>query len=344
MSESFQGDREVINYCADLYRRTRVLWRGLEGQYPTWECRFSILYGPPQVRPDLLILGRNPGFDVEDLYDEEILTWPNANEYTNKSWKLATKLRSIFADAGLKNLLARSVGTNQLFFKSKGIDRHKTGLGWKDNPLAVRKQLEEFCTHEVEGLIRLLQPKLVLALGLSVFDDIADVGSRGVEGVKGRRVAAIGVANGAKAVGIIHPTGAQVSNADWSIVAKELGRELGSGKFTAMPIENPLQSGKSDKPISKQDSGRPLATRQPAFRPSTVVRAGNKPPGTYAYQPIHDFWHQLSEFNEVTVEEFHQHMVSIGWRRPQGGMLTYDVTRTDIACMCREGFAVRVSG
>jgi hypothetical protein len=77
-----------------------------------------------------LILGRNPGFDADELYDEEILTWPKANEYTNKSWKLATKLRSIFADAGLKNLLARSVGTNQLFFKSKGIDRHKTGLGW----------------------------------------------------------------------------------------------------------------------------------------------------------------------------------------------------------------------
>jgi hypothetical protein len=208
--------------------------------------------------------------------------------------------------------------------------------------LAVRKQLEKFCNHEVEGLIRLLQPNLVLALGLSVFDDIADVGSRGVQGVKGRRVAAIGVANGAKAVGIIHPTGAQVSNADWAIVAKELGRELSSGKFTAVPIENPLQSGKSDKPISKPESVRPLAVRQPAFRPSTVLKAANKPPGTFAYQPIHDFWHQLSQLDEVTVEEFHRHMVSTGWRRPQGGVLTYDVTRTDLVCMCREGFAVRI--
>lgn len=229
MSEEIQRDREVTEYCADLYRRTRTLWLGLEGQYPTWGCRFSILYGPPQVSPDLLILGRNPGFDPDDLYDEEILSWPKANEYTNKSWKLATKLRSIFAGAGLSNLLDRSVGTNQLFFKSKGIGRHETGLGWADNPLPVRKQLEEYCTHELEHLICLLRPRLVLALGLSVFDDIADTGPREVNGAKGRRVAAIGVANGARTVGIIHPTGAQVSNVDWTIVARELALELGGG-------------------------------------------------------------------------------------------------------------------
>ena len=164
MPHEFQRDREVIEYCADLYRRTRTLWLGLEGQYPTWECRFSILYGPPQVSPDLLILGRNPGFDPDDLYNEEILTWPKANEYTNKNWKLATKLRSIFADAGISNLLDRSVGTNQLFFKSKGIGRHETGLGWADNPLPIRKRLEEYCTQELEQLIRLLKPRLVLAI------------------------------------------------------------------------------------------------------------------------------------------------------------------------------------
>ena len=83
ISEEIQRDREVTEYCADLYRRTRTLWLGLEGQYPTWECQFSILYGPLQVSPDLLILGRNPGFNPDDLYDEEILTWPKANEYTN---------------------------------------------------------------------------------------------------------------------------------------------------------------------------------------------------------------------------------------------------------------------
>ena len=124
------SEHRIATYCGDLYDRTRLRRRSLEGQYPTWECRFSILYGPLIFRPDLLILGSNPGFDPADLYEDEILTWPKDNEYTNKDWPLARKLRSIFASAELGNLLERSLGTNLLFFKSKCLGRYKdAGLG-----------------------------------------------------------------------------------------------------------------------------------------------------------------------------------------------------------------------
>ena len=75
---------------------------------------------------------------------------------------------------------------------------------------------------------------------------------------------------------------------------------------------------------------------------NTVVKAANKPPATFGYQPIRDFWQELSQLGEITVEGFHERMLDTGWRRPQGGALNYEVTRTDIACMCRKGFAVRV--
>ena len=227
MSGELHSKDEIVGYCSDLYNRTRTLWRSLEGQYPTWECRFSILYGPPILRPDLLILGSNPGFDPDDLYPEEILTWPKDNEYTTQDWPLARRLRSIFASADLDYLLERSLGTNLIFFKSKCLGRHKeTGLGWADNPLEIRRQLETYCAQEVGNLVEALEPKAVLVLGLAVFDKVTDEVVP-VLGAKDRRVAAIGWMNGTKTFGMIHPTGAQVSNWDWSIVTKVLATELG---------------------------------------------------------------------------------------------------------------------
>jgi hypothetical protein len=337
-------DEAIDAYCRDLYDRTRALWITLKGKYPTWCCRFSILYGPPMFSPDLLILGSNPGFDPSDLYDEEILTWPTDNEYTTQSWRLAKKLRSIFAEAGLEDLLKRSLGTNRLFFKSKNLNHHESGLGWADNPPNIQKQLGAYCANELEKLIRLLEPRVVFALGLSVFDDVADAVSCEIKGVKGRRVAAIGRVDGSKMLGIIHPTGARVSNEDWSIVAKTLARELGGSIKNGFIDELAPQQRPEQRYINNRAPTAAKPARQRRFQPDTVVKAATKPPGAFGYQPIHDFWRELSQMDEVTVELFHQHMVSTGWRRPQGGALTYDVTRTDIACMCREGFATRVRG
>lgn len=221
------SDMTVASYCTDLYKRTEHLWRSLEGRYPTWKCRFSILYGPPISRPNLLIVGRNPGFNAADLYDEEIRIWPTKNAYTNENWPLAQRLRSLFSAAGLDHLLERSLGTNQLFFKSKSVDRHESGLGWKDNPLDVRREIAAYCENELHKLIYVLKPRAILTLGLSVFDDLATEKSRRVVNTKGRRLAEVGEAHGTKIVGIIHPTGARVSSRDWHLVTEQLSIELG---------------------------------------------------------------------------------------------------------------------
>lgn len=84
-------------------------------------------------------------------------------------------------------------------------------------------------------------------------------------------------------------------------------------------------------------------TRQRAFERHTVVEAGTRPPSSFGYQPIHDFWKELRNIGPTSVEDFHAHMVASGWRRPQGKDLTYEITRTDIASMCKHGFAHRLS-
>ena len=218
----------IENYCTDLYTRTRALWESLEGEYPTWECRFKILYSPPVPNPDLLILGTNPGFDPVTLDDAEIQTWSKYNEYTQASWRLAGKLRTFFNVMSCPEKLENSVGTNLLFFKTKSIDKHRTGWGWKNNPGHITQQLEQYCHSELNKLVAALNPATVLVLGLSAFDKFTDTQGDAVFNTKDRRLAAAGWAEGVPVIGIIHPTGAQVSDNDWALVLPWLAQQLGS--------------------------------------------------------------------------------------------------------------------
>ena len=82
--------------------------------------------------------------------------------------------------------------------------------------------------------------------------------------------------------------------------------------------------------------------RQPPAPPHTFFEAARKPPASFRYQPIHDFWRELRQLGPISVRGFCYHMNSIGWRRPRGGKLTLDVARTDLVGMAREGFARRL--
>lgn len=67
--------------------------------------------------------------------------------------------------------------------------------------------------------------------------------------------------------------------------------------------------------------------------------AAERPPASFAYQPIHDFWEELRKIGPASVDAFHKHMIDLGWRRPRGGDLTREVTRTDLVSMVKHGFA-----
>ncbi len=346
-------------YCKGMYRRTRAFWDARKGKYPTWKCRFSILYGPPKVGTDIMIVGSNPGFDPNDLYDEEIQSWPSKNEYWTRNWPLAVKLRQIFSATDDRDRLRDSVGTNLLFFKSRSLGSHKSGLGWANNPRHIRAEMERFCRREVWNLVRAVRPKLILVLGLAAFDKIVEtpekvILSRSDEGAQ-RRIFAAGAGFGRRVIGMIHPTGARVSSADWDIVTFALRGELERidafedvdddaekvRQHVAEAGECPPSGGspagaQGKGSLDRSDRGAPL-------RPWTVIEAtAVRPTASVGYQPIVDFWHELKRVGPVSIEDFHNHMVSIGWRRPRGQALTYEVTRIDLASMCKKGFARRV--
>lgn len=346
-------------YCESVYLRTQEFWNRLRGELPTWGCRFSILYGPPVPNPDLMIIGANPGFNPEDLYDDEIRTWPTANEYWMQQWPLAVQLRKMFAAAGAESQLQNAVGTNLLFFKSRSLGKHESGLGWEDNPGPVRRQVEDFCREEVLGLMDALQPKAILALGLSTFDRIVDSTEHVLYSMSDRqsrrRVFAVGTGFGRRVIGLIHPTGARISHADFEAITRGLEAELArpseraNGEAAASRL--PKGSGSTshrktpDRTPNQRDTTAKTEApgRQKSLRPETILEAtAIRPPGNFGYQPIADFWNQLKRVGPMSVEDFHQHMLDTGWRRPSGKPLTYDVMRTDLASMCKHGFARRV--
>lgn len=330
-------DDAILAHCEGIYHRTHALWTSLEGRFPTWKCRYSILYGPPSHRPELLILGANPGYNPDDLYDDEILKWPPENEYIAKDWPLAQRLRRLFSAANCGDLLEASLGTNLLFFKSRAIGHHESGLGWLDNPPHIRFQLESHCRQELNALIGILEPKAILILGLSVFDGFILDDVKPFLSPSGRRVATSGKTKGIPAIGIIHPTGARTTNADWTLIARYIAKTFSHdtrGDVAPVATYTPTSAVVSSDNTEKK----------PPLLPATVIRAATKPPASFGYQPIHDFWRELAKVGPVTVEAFHAHMKSIGWIRPRGGELTYEVTRIDLASMCKHGFAERVQG
>lgn len=334
----------LIQHSQGMYKRTYHLWHRLKDQYPTWKCRYSILYSPPVFEPDLVILGLNPGYNPHDLYDDEIHTWPSSNEYIHKDWPLARKLRAIFSNAGLSQNLKNSVGSNLLFFKSRSKQKHESGLGWSDNPSAIRKILEDHCKQELFDFIRLARPRAILALGFPVFDQLVRQQEKCIE-KQNRRLVASGQAYGVKLLGIIHPTGARVSSHDWKQVSHFLASEIGKSPVSIPGQNSPLQPKPiriEEKSLHPKKKIENPSSRQSPFRPNTIVEASTQPPSDFGYQPFQDFWQMLCSTGPISVEDFHRHMVSTGWRRPQGKDLTYEVTRIDIASMCKHGFVRRL--
>ncbi len=224
-SERTIHQADLDAYCQQVYQRIKRAWLDMPPSFTTKECRFSILYGPPIFNPDIMIIGTNPGYNPADLYDAEIDTWPSENEYWIKNWPLAKKLRKFFSAAGIEHVLKKSVGTNFLFFKSRAIESDSKGLCWGDNPIKLRKDLEEICLTEVRRLVDKVQPKLIVVLGFGVFDKYCIV-SQDVHSPTGDVIGRSGTFCGVNTIGIKHPTGARVSDANMTLVIEHIKSQI----------------------------------------------------------------------------------------------------------------------
>jgi hypothetical protein len=79
--------------------------------------------------------------------------------------------------------------------------------------------------------------------------------------------------------------------------------------------------------------------------PETLYKAAKRPPGTFGYAPIHDFWNVLHDEGPMTIRQLYQAMLKRHWRRPRGGELTLKIMQIDVVSMAKpgNGFAERMS-
>jgi hypothetical protein len=207
----------VEAFSRQVYADINEIWASRENFYPTWKLGFRILYSPPIFRPNIMLVGENPGCLLGQVYStDEQAGWPTHNEYVVQNWPLARKLQSLFSQIGAYKTLESSVGLNVNFFRSHSSKSREIGLRWRDNPPRLRRELEGICLQKVIGLIKVMEPTIVLALGMTAFDALTQNGGTAILTRKGdgARLCAMGNINGTKIAGVIHPTGAQVSNED----------------------------------------------------------------------------------------------------------------------------------
>jgi len=220
-------------FWENLYAELHEYWENKRSFLPrTGDLKFGIFYSPVHAHPDLMIIGANPGFDSDD----DTKAPPDTNLFYDpigrnpKEWKISPAMRKLFQPAGQEEMLRNSVVLNLLFFKSRCLGRHAgTGQGWRDNRDAnVRHEIEHYCRHKVEQIVSQLAPARILVLGLATWDKLAEPQAKLVarrRGLRGR-LAVAGTVFNRSALGIIHPTGAQIRYDERRELANHLGAFL----------------------------------------------------------------------------------------------------------------------
>ena len=236
-------DRKLDGFCVRLYADVGEYWESKQNQLEsTGSLKFGIFYSPVEKRgPDLMIIGANPGFDSDDDTKQP----PSQNLFYDpigrkkEEWKISAKLRELFKGVDREETLRASVVTNLLFFKSRclGLDKDKSRRqGWCDNSnAAVRREIEKFCCDKVEKIVCEVAPQRILVLGLGTWDKIAEPPTQTLDRTPRSRLVVGGRVFGKKALGMIHPTGAQVSNKNICKLAYRLKNFLAEVEPTGKP-------------------------------------------------------------------------------------------------------------
>jgi hypothetical protein len=212
-----QGSLELN--CRKVYADIDKFWQSSKGKFPTWELGYAILFSPPRFQPDLVLLGHNPSAYANTPYPQTYNPlWPSANELVTESYPFAKKLQRLFASIGATDALANSVHMNLNFFRSRPASAAEHGFRWKDNPVEIRERIEKRSLASAIELLDLMQPKLVVATGIEVFTRVGGVGIDIVPRRGSFRRCVRGLAGVHQLIGIPHPTGAQVSLEDWSLI------------------------------------------------------------------------------------------------------------------------------
>lgn len=213
--------READEVCCRIYDETREFYFSELKPALKDDPGYQILYGPPLFQTPVLFVGYQPGNGTKNPFEErEYGTedgWPERSEFVTECWPLAMALRRIFN----KDFIEKCVGTNVIFVRASDV---KTYGKFDKN---LRAKIREFCKPRVELMVKAIQPKLIVAIGLATLDLFgpSEETLRGAaHGARGKSSALIkkGKIAGREALAVMHLSGARIPRQDRKAIADSL--------------------------------------------------------------------------------------------------------------------------
>ena len=139
--------------------------------------------------------------------------------YATEKWLLAKRMQRIWG----ADLLSRCTGLNAIFFRAR------TASNWSRLDRSLRERLEAFCHERAAEIVRLLEPKRIVVIGLHTFDRF---GPGEVVLRNDRRVLLKeGSVWGYPATGVIHLSGARPNRSELASITERLQAISGEGVF-----------------------------------------------------------------------------------------------------------------
>ena len=218
---------DIERFAQQTVDETYTLWRETRFQHEFGSSGFAVFYSPVFYEPDVLFVGFNPGGSPADFDVDRSRRVPTQHEYLHEHYDLARKMRGMFATLGKLETLKNSVKMNSIFFRTSNSDK------WRTIPTLTRHRLEGFCDQRVRQIIEVLHPRIIICEGHESFDKVRSLFCPDlpeevlVVGAGNRRMyRRICLDNRRKLIGLIHPTGARISNVDWANVTRKLGEDI----------------------------------------------------------------------------------------------------------------------
>jgi hypothetical protein len=204
---------KTVKLSKDIYLSTLELFTSIEAEIEKTCAGFEILLGPPYQQAPIMFIGFQPGPGDYVSLDalERRRNWPPTCDYVNAEWVLAQRLRDIFGD----QLLARSVGTNAIFFQADTVAEYGK-LKAK-----LRRTIERHCLPLVEKLVKAIEPKIVVFIGLQSMRLFGETSVWKKSGAK-RTLLERGCIAGREAFSVLHLSGAWISSQDTTDITSAL--------------------------------------------------------------------------------------------------------------------------
>ncbi len=123
---------------------------------------YNVLYGPPMVKPKLMLISFQPGGEDGIAYQ----TYPDTLAYVKDNFKFGKTLRKHMQEAGLSDVLEKhTVATTAVFAQAPASESSKWATG-----KGSYKIWREFSLESVRELIDLMHPEVIVIFGTKTKD------------------------------------------------------------------------------------------------------------------------------------------------------------------------------